>query len=155
MALFGFQNGFNVLLQSDEEGILVTPCLIDSGDQHLLNLAFRHCAGIAEQPGIFKTADTPPDDGLLATVVPMNPAVKLSAAAAKNDVRQAVAAAEDPVLPVRALMYQTSPHQFFLHLHKNFARDDGFVAVFHVILRHKAVVFDPLFGEKIYGVGVL
>jgi hypothetical protein len=29
------------------------------------------------------------------------------------------------------------------------------VAVFYIILRHKAVVLDPLFGEEVYGVGFL
>ena len=63
LAFFKFQNSFDVLLQGGEEGVLVTPCLIDGGNQHLLNLAFRHGAGVAEQPGVFKSADAPPDDG--------------------------------------------------------------------------------------------
>lgn len=43
------------------------PCLIAGDDQHLLNLAFRHGACIAEQLGIFKSADAPPYDGFLTT----------------------------------------------------------------------------------------
>jgi hypothetical protein len=66
-----------------------------------------------------------------------------------------VAAAEDPVLPIRAGVDDATARQFLLHLHKNFTRNDGFVAVFHVILRHKAVVLDTLFGEEVYGVGFL
>lgn len=48
LAFFGFQNGFNVLLQGGEEGVLVAPCLINGGDQYLFDLAFRYSAGVAE-----------------------------------------------------------------------------------------------------------
>ncbi|MCO7124601.1 hypothetical protein NIE88_02250 [Sporolactobacillus shoreicorticis] len=98
-------------------------------------------------------ADTLPDDGLLAaTIVPMNPAVKRSTAAAENDVRQAVVA-EEPVLPIRAGVDDATVRQFLLHPHENFTRNNGFMSVFHIILWHKAVVLDTLFGKAVNGVG--
>ena len=49
-------------------------------------------------------------------------------------------ATEDPVLPIRAGVDDAAADEILLYLHENFTRDYGFVAVFHVILRHKTVV---------------
>jgi hypothetical protein len=52
-------------------------------------------------------------------------------------------------------MNQPTAHQLLLHLHENLTRDNGFVAVFHVILRDDSLVFDARFCEEIGGVGFL
>ena len=52
-------------------------------------------------------------------------------------------------------MDNSASYQFFLHLHENFTWDDGFMAVFHIVLRNNAIVLDPLFGEEVHSVGFL
>ena len=42
----------------------------------MLDGALQYRASIAEQTGVFQAADAPPDDGLLATVVPVNYYIK-------------------------------------------------------------------------------
>ena len=149
------EDGFDIFLQNFKEIILIAERPVDGFDQHLLQPALRHGAGVAVQAGVLQPADAPPDNRFFAPVVPVNSAVKLPAAAAVDDVRQTVTAAEHPLFPVRAFMNQLPAHQFLLHLHENLPRDNGFMAVFHVILRNDSLVFDSRFREKIRGVGFL
>lgn len=44
-------------------------------------------------------------------------------------------------------------NQFLLDLHENFTRDDGLMAIFHVVLGDKAVVLDSFLCEEVHGVG--
>ena len=64
-------------------------------------------------------------------------------------------AAEGPFLPARAGVDNSAADKFFLHLHKNFTRDDGFMAVLYIVLRNNTVVLNPLFCKKINRVGFL
>ena len=139
----------DIVLKGDQECVLVAKCLIDSDNQHLLDLAFRHRASIAEQTSVFQAANTPPDDGLFATVVPVNPSEHLSAVAADNHLGEAVIAAEGSVLPVWAGVDNSAADQLLLHLHENFTRDDGFMAVLYIVLRNDTVVLDPLLCNRI------
>ena len=126
------EDGFNVFLQNVEEIVLVAERSVDGFDQHLLKPALRHGAVVARHisGGRFQPADTPPDNRLFAPIVPVNSAVKFSAFTAVDDVRQAVAAAEHPLFPVRAFMNQPPAHQLLLCLHEYLTRNNGFVGVF-------------------------
>ncbi len=116
---------------------------IDGGDQNLLDLTFRHRARVAEQTRVFELADAALNHRFFAPIIPMNPAIKLSAGAAENDVRQAVGTAEVSFFAVLTGMNASVAHPFFLHLHENLARNNPLVDVFHVILRNKTVVLNP------------
>jgi len=99
--------------------------LVDCGNQYLLNGALQYRAGIAELAGVFQAADAPPDDGLFATIVPVNPAENLAAFAANDYLGKDVVAAECSGLSVRAGVDDTAADKLLLHLHENFTRDDG------------------------------
>ena len=79
----------------------------------------------------------------------MHPAKNLTAFAADDYLSKDVVAAESSGLSVRTGVDNSAADKLFLHLHENFTRDDGFMAVFYIILRNDAVVLDPLFCEKI------
>ena len=82
----------------------------------------------------------------------MNPAEHLAAATTDNHVRETVDAAEGPVLTVRAGVDDAALDEFLLHLHEYFTRDDGLMAVFHIILWDDAVVLYSSLCEEVSGV---
>ena len=61
-------------------------------------------------------------------------------------------AAEGPVLTVRAGVDDAALDEFLLHLHEYFTRDDGLMAVFHIILWDDAVVLYSSLCEEVSGV---
>ena len=61
-------------------------------------------------------------------------------------------AAEGPVLTVRAGVDDAALDELFLHLHEYFTRDNGFVAIFYIILRYNAVVLYSSLCEEVSGV---
>ena len=69
----------------------------------------------------------------------MNPAEHFTAVAADNYLSKDVVAAESSGLSVRACVYNTAADKLFLHLHENFTRDDGFMAVLYIVLRNNTV----------------
>ena len=79
----------------------------------------------------------------------MYPAKNLTAFAADNYLSKDVVAAEGSGLSVRAGVDDTAADKLLLHLHENFTRDDGFMAIFYIILRNDTVVLDPLFCEEV------
>ena len=121
----------------------------------MLDGVFQHRAGIAEQTGVFQSADAPPDDRLFASVIPMHPAKNLAAVAADNYLSKAVIAAEGSGLSVRTGVDNASADKLLLHLHEYFTRNNGFVAVFYIILRNDTVVLDPLFCKEVNRIGFL
>lgn len=115
--------------------IFIAQCLVDCCDHYLLKGDPRHCSCIAEQAGVFQAADAPPNHRLFTPVIPVHPAEHLAAIAADNYLGKAVVTAEGPVLSVRAGVDDSAADKFFLNLHENFTRDDGFMAVFYIILQ--------------------
>ena len=85
----------------------------------------------------------------------MHPAKNLAAFAADDYLSKHVVAAESSGLSVRACVHNTAADKLFLHLHENFTRDDGFMAVFYIVLRNDAVVLNTLLCKKIDCVGFL
>ena len=85
----------------------------------------------------------------------MDPPEHLTAAATDNHVRETVNATEGPVLAVRAGMDDAALDELFLHLHEYFTRDNGFVAIFYIILRYDAVVLYSSLCEEVRGIGFL
>ena len=82
----------------------------------------------------------------------MNPSEHLAAATTDNHVRETVDAAEGPVLTVRAGVDDAALDEFLLHLHKYFTRNDGLMAVFHILLWYDAVVLYSSLCEEVSGV---
>ena len=64
----------------------------------MLDGALQYRASIAEQTGVFQAADAPPDDGLLATVVPVDAPVEFATLSAADDLGEAVVAGEAALL---------------------------------------------------------
>ncbi|MPM36341.1 hypothetical protein SDC9_82936 [bioreactor metagenome] len=58
-------------------------------------------------------------------------------------------AAEGPVLTARAGVDDAALDEFLLHPHENFTRDNGLVAVFHIILRNDTMVSYSSFSKEI------
>jgi hypothetical protein len=78
-----------------------------------------------------------------------------TAVAADDYLSEAVVATEGSGLSVRACVHNTTADKLFLHLHENFTRDDGFMAVLYIVLRNDTVVLDPLLCKKINRIGFL
>lgn len=97
----------------------------------------------------------PPDNGVLATVVPGNPAVDLTAHRTVNDARQFVLATVYPLFPLRSAMEVCPSHHLLLHLHIKVAWNNRLMAAFHIVLWDNAVVLDSLFREEIHCIGFL
>jgi hypothetical protein len=85
----------------------------------------------------------------------MDSAGNLSPVAADNHLCEAMVTAVTALFTVLAEMDAAPSDQFFLHLHENFTRDNGLMAVFHIVLGNKAVVLDSLLCEEVNGVGFL
>lgn len=85
----------------------------------------------------------------------MDSAEHLTAVSANNYLGKAMGAAEAALVSILAGMNAATSDQLFLHLHENLAWDDSLMAVFHIVLRNEAVVFDSLFREEINGIGFL
>ena len=71
--------------------------------------------------------------------IPVDPAVKLPALSAEDDLRETVIAGKPALLAGRPDMHGAAADQFLLYAHKNVFWDDGLVVVLHVILRHDAL----------------
>jgi len=56
-----------------------TQCIVDRAHQDRLDFAFWNSSCVAEEFGVLQSADTPPDNRLLTTVVPVNTAKVLAA----------------------------------------------------------------------------
>ena len=52
-------------------------------------------------------------------------------------------------------MDDAAADELLLHLHEEFTRDDGFMAVLYIILRNNAVVLYSFLGEKVSSIGLL
>lgn len=64
-------------------------------------------------------------------------------------------AAEGPVLTVRAGVDDAALDEFLLYPHEYFTRNDGLMAVFHIILWDDAVVLYSSLCEEVSGVCLL
>ena len=95
----------------------------------MLNLAFRNRAGIAEKAGVFQPAGTAPNDRLFTSIVPMYSAENLTAFATYDYLRKDVVATEGSFFPAWAGVDNSAADKLLLHLHKNFTRDDGLLAM--------------------------
>lgn len=131
LVIFVTEDGEKIVLQGGEETVFVAQCLVDCGDKDLLDLAFRHRSGIAEQTGVFQPAHAAPDDGFLHMIVPVDFAKYLATVTADNHLskakHKALIATKRSVLPNRTGMDDTASDMFFLYLHENFTRDNRLV----------------------------
>ena len=77
----------------------------------------------------------------------MHPA-KTTSFAADDYLSKHVVAAEGSGLSVWACVHNTAADKLFPHLHENFTRDDGFMAVLYIVLRNDTIVLDPFLLEN-------
>ena len=149
------EHGGDVFLQGCEKVVPPAQCIVDGGNGHLFEGALQHRAGVAVQAGVLQPADAPPNDGFLTAVVPVDPTKHLAAVAADDYIGKTMVTAEVTLFAALAEMDATAAHQFFLHLHEDLARNDGFVAVLHIVLGHEPIILDALLRKEVHGVGLL
>ena len=85
--------------------------------------------------------------GPFTTIVPVNPAEYLAAFATDDYLSKAVVTTEAAILPIWVGVDDAAADQFLLHLHENFTRDDGFMAVLYIILRNDTIYLCSEIGE--------
>ena len=85
----------------------------------------------------------------------MDPSKHLTTSTTDNHVRKTVGTTEGPVLTVRAGVDDTALDEFLLYPHEYFTRDNGLVAVFHIILWDDTVVLYSRLCEEVSSVGFL
>ncbi len=88
-------------------------------------------------------------------IVPVNTAKQFAALPADYHLRKHMITAETVLSPIRADLYKPAAHKFVLHTHKNLFRNNCFVVVLNVVLRHYSVVLYAPFGKIIHCVGLL
>jgi hypothetical protein len=120
----------NIIFKGGEEGILITWCFINRFNNDFLNCTLLNSSGISEESGVFKPAGAAPDDGFLATVVPVDPAEYFATIAAENNLRKAMGTAKSSILATGAGVNDSATDKLFLDLHEKFTRDDSFMIVF-------------------------
>lgn len=135
--------------------VLLAEHPVNGIDYHLFQKRFIDCPVVAGVAGGLQAAAAPPDDGLAASVVPVDTPVKLAALATENDLRETVLAGVAAPFAVVAGVDHAPADQLLLHQKEDVLRDDGLVVAFHIVLRDGAVVFDALLRQKICGVSLL
>jgi len=88
-------------------------------------------------------------------VIPVDAPVELAAFSADDHLREAVVAGVDALLAVRPSVNLPASHKLRLHLHEDFLRNDGFMVIFHIVLRQGTGVAYAFLGEKVRGYGFL
>lgn len=101
--------------QSLQEIVLLTEYSVDGIDHHLLQKCFIDRPTVAGATGSLQAAAAPPDDGLAASVVPMDASIKFTALAAENDLHETALTGITPLFAVVASMDHTPANQLLLN----------------------------------------
>ena len=145
----------NVLLELRLVGGLIAKERVDSLNYHILQYRLIDSSCVAFLPGRLQPTDAAPDDGLAASIVPVNSAEHFATFAANDNLRKAVVAAVGALFTIGTGFDHSPAYQLFLHLQENVLRNDCFVVAFHIVLWHDAVVLDSCLVQKVGGVGFL
>lgn len=147
----------DVLLYLPEETVAIGEYPIEGLDRDLWQWVFLDGSADAVHGSAagFKAADASPDDALAAVVIPVDAPVELVAFSADDHLREAVVAGVDALLAVRPSVNLPASHKLRLHLHEDFLRNDGFIVIFHIVLRQGTGVAYAFLGEKVRGYGFL
>ena len=85
----------------------------------------------------------------------MNAPVILTALTAENDLCETVLAGVTATLAIFGGVHSAPSGELLLHQQEDVFRYDRFVITFHIVLRHGAVVLDPLLCQEVGGIGLL
>ena len=132
-----------------------TEHLIDSLNNHFLQVLFIDRPGMADVAGGLQPAAASPDDGFAATVVPVNAPEEFTAFTAENHLGKTVIAGVAAPFTILSGMHKPSSCKLLLHQKEDVLRNDRFVVALHVVLRDSAVVLDALLRQEVRGVGLL
>lgn len=80
-------------------------------------------------------------------VVPVDAPVELPAFSADDHLGEAVVAGVATLLTVRPSVNLPASNKLRLHLHEDFLRNDGFMVIFHIVLRQGSGVAYAFLGE--------
>ena len=129
--------------------------MIDCFDDNILKNQLIDGSSVAFKSGGFQPADAAPDNGLDATVVPVEPSEHFTAFSADDDLGGSSGfTAVVPFLTVGAGFTHSPADKFFLYLQINVFRNNGFVVAFYIVLRNKTVILNSGFVKKVSGVGL-
>ena len=147
----------HVLLHLLNEGIAVFAKPVDGFQRNFLEefLIYRPVCAVFFSGGRFEPTDAAPDDGLLATVVPVDASVELTTLSAADDLGEAIVAGEAALLTRLRSMNVPAADQLRLHLHEDFLRNNRFVVILDIVLRDDTGVLDALLGQEVRRVGLL
>lgn len=110
---------------------------------------------MALQSGGFQPADAAPDNGLDASIIPVESSEHFTAFTANDDLGEAVIATVASFFAIGTGFYHSPADQFFLYQQVNVFRNNGFVVAFYIVLRDETVVLDSGFVQKVSCVGFL
>lgn len=153
----GYYRFCDVLLHLPEETVAIGEYPIEGLDRDLLQQVFLDGPAGAVHDGAagFKAADASPDDTFAAVVIPVDSPVELATFSADNDLGGAVVVGVDALLTVRPSVNLPASNKLRLHLHEDFLRNDGFMVIFHIVLRQGTGVAYAFLGEEVRGYGFL
>lgn len=132
----------NVKLELCLIAAFVAEHLIDGFDNGILKNQLIDGSSVAFKPGGFQPADAAPDNGLDASIVPVESSEHFTAFTANDDLGEAVIATVASFFAIGTGFYHSPADQFFLYQQVNVFRNNGFVVAFYIVLWNKPVIFN-------------
>ena len=105
--------------------------------------------------GGLQSADATPNDGFVASIVPVDSAEHFTAFAANDNLCKAVVAAVGALFSISACLDHSSSYQLFLYPQEDVLWNNCFVVAFYIVLRNNAIVLHSGFIQEVCGVGLL
>ena len=90
----------------------------------------------------FRVRHAAPDNGLDASIVPVEYSEHFTAFTADDDLGEAVIAIVASFFAVGTGFYHSPADKFFLYLQVNAFRNNGLVVAFYIVLWNKTVIFN-------------
>ena len=135
--------------------VLLAERPVNGIDYHLFQKRFIDCPVVAGVAGGLQAAAAPPDDGLAASVVPVDAPEDVATVATDDEVGKGVAGRIAAFLSVSRTATILTFEHFLLGSIEKVLGDNGLVMIFNIILRHLARILDSALSQKVDGVGFL
>ena len=135
--------------------VLLAEHPVNGIDYHLFQKRFIDCPVVAGVAGGLQAAAAPTDDGLAASVVPVDTAEDVATVATDDEVGKGVAGRIAAFLSVSRTATILTFEHFLLGSIEKVLGDNGLVMIFNIILRHLARILDSALSQKVDGVGFL
>lgn len=145
----------DVRFQKRNDGVPSCVGIVDRCDDCPVKDFFLHrsCRTIKIHLSLENSADASPERGFAASVVPLHPAVNVSAVSAEHHAGKSVLATVNSTFAIRIQIGLSSNLRFDFHEH--IPVNYGFVTAFHIVFRHLAVVGSTFLVQDADRVGLL